>query len=948
MLCKVVKGKRVLSFELSPLRERGALQKISLAIMAIVALILGGAPAASAQENSNVKISNPQLVAGNGKELSPDGKFYPWTVFDFSFDWEATNGTVNDGESFTVEIPAPLQAHKDEFPLVDENGNTGGLCATGGGQLTCTFNEAFANKDQVKGHVTIGLQSTQTESYDGKTIGFTLNGITTAVQLPEDANGFVTEERPRESFGQSEKDGWVENAVDGDTRKVSWFLNLKSVDLPDSGALVIEDKLDGPHKFSNEEDETLGLSLNGFNGGGVAEYIDPLNAEVNLSEDGKSATITIPEPTGGWSSKENWQVHYYTYYEGEGSIPNGTSFGNTANVNGNGLEKTVKFTQTGSGTIQGVDRNSYALKKHIVEGSELVPEGTEFTVHVKIESSNEDFNDEYDQKVSANGEFVKGSKELPAGTKVTLTEPTFPDVEGVTFGDPKFRAGEEDVDNVEISEDGKTATLTVVKDRNVEVHLDNTAKKSTGAFEITKELVNPDNLPISEDAEFTVDLTWTDEEGAKLEGEEYPAQIKLKAGETKKFDNLPAGTKVTLTEPTFPDVEGVTFGDPKFRAGEEDVDNVEISEDGKTATLTVVKDRNVEVHLDNTAKKSTGAFEITKELVNPDNLPISEDAEFTVDLTWTDEEGAKLEGEEYPAQIKLKAGETKKFDNLPAGTKVKYEESTDSLPKVEGTTWNVKYPDGQEAVVTSEQVAEGKIQNRMVPSTDVTLTKKVTGPAAFKVDDDHVFQVEASWTDDEGNQQQRVVEVKKDGSVNLEGLPLNKEITLVERTEKVSASEDSENLKWTGINWTVDGPNDVVQDENEPNKAVLTLNGKPGEPVEVDLENKTGGKGLIIIPLPIPLPPFGGSSTPPGSSVVPPAPGGSTPGGSTPGTETPGSSIREDEPSKGSTDSSQGNEDSRGGLLAMTGANVGGVLIIALAMSLAGIALMILRRRKLS
>lgn len=796
--------------------------------MAIVALILGGAPAASAQETSNVKISNPQLVAGNGKELSSDGKFYPWTQFKFSFDWEATNGTVDDGESFTVEIPAPLQAHKDEFPLLDENGNTGGWCTTGGGQLTCTFNEAFANKDQVKGHVTIGLQSTQTESYDGKTIDFTLNGITTVVQLPEDANGFVTEERPRESFGQSEKDGWVENAVDGDTRKVSWFLNLKSVDLPDSGALVIEDKLDGPHKFSNEEDETLGLSLNGFNGGGVAEYIDPLNAEVNLSEDGKSATITIPEPTGGWSSKDNWQVHYYTYYEGEGSIPNGTSFGNTANVNGNGLEKTVKFTQTGSGTIQGVDRNSYALKKHIVEGSELVPEGTEFTVHVKVESeAKPEFNEEYDQKVTANGEFVKGSKELPAGTKVTLTEPTFPDVEGVTFGDPKFRAGEEDVDNVKISEDGKTATLTVVEDRNVEVHLDNTAKKSTGAFEITKELVNPGNLPISEDAEFTVDLTWTDEEGAKLEGEEYPAQIKLKAGETKKFDNLPAGTKV------------------------------------------------------------------------------------------------------------------------------KYEESTDSLPKVEGTTWNVKYPNGQEAVVTSEQVAEGKIQNRMVPSTDVTLTKKVTGPAAFKVDDDHVFQVEATWMDDEGNQQQRVVEVKKDGSVNLEGLPLNKEITLVERTEKVSASEDSENLKWTGINWTVDGPNDVVQDENDPNKAILTLKGKAGEPVQVDLENKTGGKGLIIIPLPIPLPPFGGSGTPPGSSVVPPAPGGSTPGGSTPGTETPGneapgSSIREDEPSKGSTDSSQGNEDSRGGLLAMTGANVGGVLIVALAMSLAGIALMILRRRKLS
>lgn len=798
------------------------LQKISLAIMAIVALILGGAPAASAQENSNVTISNPQLVAGNSKELSPDGKFYLWTQFEFSFDWKAANGQVKNGESFTVGIPAPLRAHGAKFFLEDENGNRGGECQSGGGKLTCTFNGAFENKDQVQGSVTLRLQSAQAEDYDGTSIDFTLNGITTAVPLPENARGFVKEERPSEGFQQSGKDGWVVNSVDGNSRKLSWFLNLKSGDLPESGPLKIEDKLDGPHKFSNEGSETLRLSLNGFNNGETKEYIDPLDARVNLSEDGKSATFTIPEPNGGWKSKENWQIHYLTYYEGEGGIPNGTSFGNTANVNGNRLEKTVKSTQGGSGTIQGVDRNSYAIKKHIVEGKELVPEGTEFTVHVKIESSNEDFNDEYDQKVSANGEFVKGSKELPAGTKVTLKEPTFPEVEGVTFGDPKFRAGEEDVDNVEISEDGKSATLTVVEDRNVEVHLDNTAKKSTGAFEITKELVNPGNLPIAEDAEFTVDLTWTDEEGEKLEGEEYPAQIKLKAGETKKFDNLPAGTKV------------------------------------------------------------------------------------------------------------------------------KYEESTDSLPKVEGTTWNVKYPDGQEAVVTSEQVAEGKIQNRMVPSTDVTLTKKVTGPAAFKVDDDHVFQVEATWMDDEGNQQQRVVDVKKDGSVNLEGLPLNKEITLVERTEKVSASEESENLKWTGINWTVDGPNDVVQDENEPNKAILTLKGKAGEPVQVDLENKTGGKGLIIIPLPIPLPPFGGSGTPPGSSVVPPAPGGSTPGGSTPGNEAPGSSTREDEPSKGSTDSSQGNEDSRGGLLAMTGANVGGVLIVALAMSLAGIALMILRRRKLS
>lgn len=231
------------------------------------------------------------------------------------------NGTVNEGESFAVEIPPRLQVHADTFKLEDESGNEGGECKTGDGKLTCTFNDTFANKDQVKGQVTIDLQSTHTESYDGTSIDFTLNGNTTAVQLPENATGFVTEERLSESFEQSEKDGWVENVVDGDARKVSWFLNLKSDDLPTSGPLVIEDKLNGPQKFSNKGDETLGLSLNGFNGGEVAEYINPPNADVNLSEDGKSATITIPEPTGGWNSTENWQVHYYTYYEGEGSIP---------------------------------------------------------------------------------------------------------------------------------------------------------------------------------------------------------------------------------------------------------------------------------------------------------------------------------------------------------------------------------------------------------------------------------------------------------------------------------------------------------------------------------------------------------------------------------------------------------------------------------------------------
>ena len=73
-----------------------------------------------------------------------------------------------------------------------------------------------------------------------------------------------------------------------------------------------------------------------------------------------------------------------------------------------------------------------------------------------------------------------------------------------------------------------------------------------------------------------------------------------------------------------------------------------------------------------------------------------------------------------------------------------------------------------------------------------------------------------------------------------------------------------------------DGDADIAGVDGEPTGVVVTLTGDRGDGVTLGLENETSSRGLILLPIPLPIPPFdGGSSTPPGpnSPVDPPKPG---------------------------------------------------------------------------
>ncbi|EEW48869.1 LPXTG-motif cell wall anchor domain protein [Corynebacterium efficiens YS-314] len=181
------------------------------------------------------------------------------------------------------------------------------------------------------------------------------------------------------------------------------------------------------------------------------------------------------------------------------------------------------------------------------------------------------------------------------------------------------------------------------------------------------------------------------------------------------------------------------------------------------------------------------------------------------------------------------------------------------------------------------------------PSGDVVITKTVTGSNADQINADEQarFQIVASWSDDMGVEHRTTVDVVPGEPVTLSGLPLNTEITLSEEGAYTSVPD----VRWADIIWSGEG---VVDGTGDSREATVTLT-DPGIPLQIVLDNRASVTGLIIIPIPLPLVPGGGSSVPPpvgepdipaeltpvAAPLTPTEPGETTPGATRPTGETP-------------------------------------------------------------
>ena len=340
----------------------------------------------------------------------------------------------------------------------------------------------------------------------------------------------------------------------------------------------------------SEFDATLTSAVTGF----------PADAVVEYSTDATSATTGTwtNEPVGATAfrvsvpsiaSGENFTLLYTT------SVPAGTDPSAYAANN-------LQATGTYNDGVREFDSNlasvrvlggDFSLSKSL-EGaaSSLVPAGTEFT----IDYSYGDPEQTGELTVLADG-TVQVSDELPLGSVVTLSEPDFPEIPGVSWGAPRYviNDGDPTAEGTFVIEPSTTVSIEVI----------NTANVATGDFSVSKSVVGDAAASVPDDTEFTVGYSYGD---PAVTG----TLTVLADGTVVTSDALPNGTEVTLTEVDLPEVEGVKWGTPKFTIGDGDP--------SEKATFTIGDGNTVAVKLVNTATP-TPHTPVTPEPPKPPTTP---------------------------------------------------------------------------------------------------------------------------------------------------------------------------------------------------------------------------------------------------------------------------------------------------------------------------------------
>jgi len=493
-----------------------------------------------------------------------------YSQVDVKWDWYA--GNVSDGQKFSVAFPEVLSLKANQgIELKDKDNEVGGTCDADNNTrtVTCTFNDRFSAKDDVRGTFSIKVQASKAQK--SKDVTFQVDGSPKVVRLPGDdgQDGIIgADVHVPKTF---KKEGWAED----DKVHARWTITIPGSELvqhaPNQDA-IIDDELslkagDVGHKFI----EGYGAYAREF----TADQVDnPREKGIAITynqaiQEERKQVITVKRPNGGWKADRFYQVSYMSIAT-DGKIPTkATDIANKARLRGTALEVSdiASFAQDASGTITGVDRSTFELRKVIDSGtlpSPALENDAKFTVKVTIDSDDDSFDETYEVQVPANGDVVKGKKKLPAGTRVTLEE-IIPANSPVTFDAPKFTATNPS-DAGQLTGGSPSVTLTTVEDRNIGVTLTNTLTPPTSGFFFDKAIaiMTEDGANVAEgkDAEiaelkkrfpeFTVHYT------CAAGGKNYDGDVKIKSDGTpsQPVSNIPVGAQCRFIEE---DVEAVGY-----------------------------------------------------------------------------------------------------------------------------------------------------------------------------------------------------------------------------------------------------------------------------------------------------------------------------------------------------------------------------------------------------
>ena len=708
-----------------------------------------------AQATGTVRIDNVSVESENTpiKNLS---------YVHVRWDWYA--GNVSNGQQFSVEFPDVLQLGSDQgIELRDADGVVGGTCNADSDTriVTCTFNDKFSHKDNVHGMFEVQVQVAKAQK--SKEIPFKIDGVSRLVRLPgpDDQDGIIgADYTAPKTFS---KEGWAES----DKVHARWTISVPGSELVKhniNSDVVIEDELklvtgDVGHKFIKDWGEYAveytkdQLDDPRFKG-------KPLAFEQDIQPGETKQVITLKRPNDGWKADRFYQVSY-TSISADGAIPaKNTDISNKASLRGTALVSTAvsEFKQDARGTITGVNRGTFELKKVLNPAAtrpEGLTDGTMFPVKVTVDSPDDKFDETYTLNVPLNGDVVKGNKELPAGSKVTLEE-VIPQGGAVTYDAPQFTAtNTADAPNLEGAGSSKI-TVTTVPDRNIGVTLTNTPKP-TGGFYFDKVIavMTEDGAHVAEgkDAEiaelkkqfpeFTVHYTCT------TAGKDYDGDVTIKSDGTpsQPVNNIPVGAQCSFTEK---DVQAVDYRWHYHIRKNQQGDLLQNHpETPNVFNYTVTNERQ---HLRVTnkftpTKTPMGKFKIVKTVEDPHKvIPQNENRRYVFDYVCTPpalsqpNTGGRVEvqdvNEPAPLQFTLTvdgAGEVTSPE-IPVGYECQIAERADSADVKDATRTTNITP--KSVKISANQVQTFTVNNVYASKLgDFTITKKLVNPDNVAVGD---------------------------------------------------------------------------------------------------------------------------------------------------------------------------------------------------------------------
>ncbi len=767
--------------------------------------------------------------------------------------------------AWTVVVPGDQLLGKSGFTLTETLGAGHEVCAgtIGGIQVT----EQYGPSNQLRRNITRLLTATTLSSAaDAFQVRFDINDRAFAFQasdsryvityttcvtsddLPAGGTAYTNEVAvdgqvaavaatvPARSQGKSGRINTTAVTLDGvqhmPQTTLNWTVTIPGQMIEDvEGLLTLTDTLSASHTVCEPGDPSGGpaarLNLrvqarDQIQNGGLAtvDLTDVTQAEIEGNELTFQIEATdLPIPTGtsdGFSREYQYVITYTSCTTSGGMDAPGTVYGNA--VRGSGIDFSTRTTQnnSASGTGTGVSRGSVSIDKVLARtpGAELVPDDATFTVHLKEIDPTGTTRSEHDLKVPLDGAPVSGLNARGKGWTVELSEPTFPAVSGVVFGAPVFAAGP----GVTVSADGTVATASIDPGVNVSVTLTNEAM--LGSVTLLKALDG--GAADLVDPEQTYRITAAIDTSAL--GANVPAQpdrvLELAVGDPVVVDDLPIGAIVTFTEARPADDDTLTWAAPAFSHASVVITPAHVT-DPVTVTVT------------NTVTRTVGTFSLAKTVTGEQADNPAVPGSVTVTATW-DEEGTPgsktlavpTDGTPVPFGESLLIGTEVTLTETPLadGSRIAW-----GSPVWSGTGVTV---DGVSAVVTVGRDAGAGValENHAATSTaGITLIKGIAGEAAGEVDPSTGFPVTATWTDGEGVEHSRDLEINA-----VEPTPLGVDLpagTVVTIAEGDRPAFDT--VVWDSI--TISG-DDVL--DNGDGSAVVTVSDQQGDVKLVTIVNE--------------------------------------------------------------------------------------------------------------